>query len=86
MNEQINHPKTMTGWAMYDWANSSYALVINTALFPLYFQAVMGNGTHFTAFWTVCQRECGIQLFTHTVVFNLGISLARVLIYCGQSR
>ena len=38
-----NNPKTMTAWAMYDWANSSYALVINTALFPLYFQGVMGN-------------------------------------------
>ena len=46
MSTHINHRKTMTGWAMYDWANSSYALVINTALFPLYFQAVMGNDAH----------------------------------------
>ncbi len=29
------------GWAMYDWANSSYSLVISTAIFPIYFAAVM---------------------------------------------
>ena len=39
----INDARTMRAWAFYDWANSSYALVINTALFPLYFQAVMND-------------------------------------------
>jgi len=29
------------GWAMYDWANSSYSLVIGTAIFPIYYAAVM---------------------------------------------
>ncbi|MFZ9206225.1 MAG: MFS transporter [Schleiferiaceae bacterium] len=29
------------GWAMYDWANSSYSLVIGTAIFPIYYSAVM---------------------------------------------
>lgn len=36
----INDPKTTNAWAMYDWANSSYALVVNTAIFPLYFAAI----------------------------------------------
>lgn len=27
-------------WAFYDWANSVYALVISTAIFPIYFNAV----------------------------------------------
>jgi MFS-type transporter involved in bile tolerance (Atg22 family) len=26
---------------MYDWANSSYSLVIGTAIFPIYYSAVM---------------------------------------------
>ena len=33
--------KTQWGWAMYDWANSAYSLVISTAIFPIYYAAVM---------------------------------------------
>ena len=29
--------KVLRAWAFYDWANSVYALVISTAIFPLYF-------------------------------------------------
>ncbi len=31
--------KVITGWAMYDWANSVYNLVITTTFFPIYFIA-----------------------------------------------
>ena len=31
------------GWAMFDWANSSYNLVISTALFPPYFIAITSD-------------------------------------------
>ena len=36
----INDRKTINGWALYDWANSAYFLVISTAIFPAYFIAV----------------------------------------------
>jgi UMF1 family MFS transporter len=29
-----------TAWAFYDWANSVYALVITTAIFPIFYEAV----------------------------------------------
>ncbi len=32
--------KIIRAWAMYDWANSSYSLVITSALFPIYFHAI----------------------------------------------
>jgi UMF1 family MFS transporter len=32
--------KVIRGWAMYDWANSVYNLVITTTFFPIYFIAV----------------------------------------------
>jgi MFS transporter, UMF1 family len=32
--------KVIRGWAMYDWANSVYNLVITTTFFPIYFTAV----------------------------------------------
>jgi len=35
-----NNRKTIHAWAMYDWANSSYALVINSAIFPAYYNQV----------------------------------------------
>jgi UMF1 family MFS transporter len=36
--------KTINAWAMYDWANSAYSLVITSALFPIYFHAITNNG------------------------------------------
>lgn len=32
--------KIQTAWAMYDWANSTYNLVIATAIFPIFYNAV----------------------------------------------
>src|ERR1700712_323887 len=32
--------KVLRSWAMYDWANSVYNLVITTTFFPIYFTAV----------------------------------------------
>jgi UMF1 family MFS transporter len=34
---QTASKKVITGWAMYDWANSVYNLVITTTFFPIYF-------------------------------------------------
>ncbi len=43
--------KIIRAWAFYDWANSAYALVISSAIFPIFFQNVTnknGNDTlHF---------------------------------------
>jgi MFS transporter, UMF1 family len=36
----LNNPKTINAWCMYDWANSVYSLVITSAIFPVYYQAV----------------------------------------------
>ena len=37
----MNHPKKVkTAWAMYDWANSVYSLVITTAIFPIFYNAL----------------------------------------------
>ncbi len=35
--------KLIRAWCMYDWANSVYNLVINTAIFPIYYTAVTAN-------------------------------------------
>lgn len=37
---QTASKKVINGWAMFDWANSVYNLVITTTFFPIYFLAV----------------------------------------------
>lgn len=32
-----NNPKLMKAWAVYDWANSVYSLVITSTIFPIYY-------------------------------------------------
>tara|TARA_B100000963_G_C22591239_1_gene655615 strand:- start:2 stop:1294 length:1293 start_codon:yes stop_codon:yes gene_type:complete len=37
----VEYPKKVkTAWAMYDWANSVYSLVITTAIFPIFYNAL----------------------------------------------
>lgn len=47
----INDPKTVRAWYMYDWANSVYALVIVSAIFPVYYKSVAThNGSDIVPF------------------------------------
>lgn len=47
--------KVINGWAMYDWANSVYNLVITTTIFPAYYVSVTSkgnsNGRHYVDFF-----------------------------------
>lgn len=37
---QKNHPPTVRAWAMFDWANSAYNLVITSTIFPAYYTII----------------------------------------------
>ena len=41
---QTASKKVVNGWAMYDWANSVYNLVITTTFFPIYYLGITGDG------------------------------------------
>ncbi|MCC8409238.1 MFS transporter [Mucilaginibacter sp. UR6-1] len=42
-----DNKRTIWSWAMFDWANSAYNLVITTTIFPAYYTAITANnGTH----------------------------------------
>lgn len=45
---QTAQKKVVNGWAMYDWANSAYNLVITSTIFPTYFEVVTGDGNKLT--------------------------------------
>lgn len=37
---QTANKKVINGWAMYDWANSAYSLIITSSIFPAYFVTI----------------------------------------------
>src|ERR687891_1496570 len=50
-----DYHRIINSWAMYDWANSSFALIILTAVFPVYYRGLVTNAGHApedaTAYW-----------------------------------
>jgi MFS transporter, UMF1 family len=64
-----NDWKIINGWAMFDWANSAFALVITVAIFPPYFLGVTDDVV--TVF--------GIEMYNSTL-FSFCISSAYLLI------
>jgi UMF1 family MFS transporter len=42
---QTASKKVINGWAMYDWANSVYSLVITSTIFPAYYESVTKNNS-----------------------------------------
>ena len=48
----LDNPKTIRSWAFFDWANSSYSLVIVVAIFPAYFLNATDHDLTFLGFQT----------------------------------
>jgi len=44
--EQKNDKKTIRAWAMFDWANSAYNLVITSTIFPAYYTIITTTKEH----------------------------------------
>ncbi|MFT4022494.1 MAG: MFS transporter [Flavihumibacter sp.] len=67
--------KVINGWAMYDWANSAYNLVITSTIFPAYFVAITsaGNeqGAHYTTFFGRNYINTSLMDYVLAVVFLL---------------
>jgi UMF1 family MFS transporter len=45
---QTASKKVINAWAMYDWANSAYNLVITSTIFPAYWETITGDGNELT--------------------------------------
>lgn len=69
--------KVITGWAMYDWANSVYNLVITSTIFPAYFEAVTGDSNDATANDTV--KLFGRE-FVNTSLYNYALATAFLIV------
>ena len=68
-NFQLNDPKVISGWAMFDWANSAFALTIAVAIFPSYFEGITAHQIN----------PLGISMY-NTTLFSLTVATAYLLI------
>src|ERR1043165_277984 len=68
MNIAKNDPKIIKAWTFYDWANSWFPLVITSAIFPNFYDAV-----------TATKNEAG-EIIGHTVTL-MGVEFENQNIY-----
>lgn len=64
-----NDRKTIRAWAMYDWSNSAYSLVIASAIFPAYYNSITTTdaGSKITVF--------GFEI-ENTAAYSINLGLA----------
>jgi MFS transporter, UMF1 family len=74
---QTASKRVINGWAMYDWANSVYNLVITSTIFPAYYEAITGDGNDTTKNDTVIflGRE-----FVNTSLYNYTLAIAFLIV------
>ena len=74
---QTASKKVVNGWAMYDWANSVYNLVITSTIFPAYYEAVTGDGNDHTL---IDKIKIGAFEFSNTALYNYVLAIAFVVV------
>lgn len=68
-----DQPKIVNSWAMYDWANSVYSLVITSTIFPIYYNSITNvDGNDMVTF-------LGLN-FKNTALYSYAISFSFLLI------
>ncbi len=73
---QTASKKVVNGWAMYDWASSSYNLVITSTIFPAYFESIaVDNASISRTHVTVLGRQ-----FENTALYNYAIAMAMLIV------
>jgi len=74
---QTASKKVVNGWAMYDWANSVYSLVITSTIFPAYYEAVTGDGKENTY---IDKIKIGSFEFVNTALYNYALGIAFIIV------
>lgn len=73
---QTSSKKVINAWAMYDWANSAYNLVITSTIFPAYYESITGDGNALT---TDRVRFLGYD-FVNSSLYNYALALAFLIV------
>ncbi|AIM36277.1 MFS transporter [Sphingobacterium sp. SG20118] len=70
---QKNNKKLIRSWAMFDWANSAYNLVITSTIFPVYYTTITNTKEHGDVV-----HFFGIE-FVNTALSNFALAIAYLL-------
>lgn len=65
----LNDRRTINGWAIFDWANSSYALVISSAIFPAYYTSITSD-----------MIQLGSVSISNSALYAYALSLSYIII------
>ncbi|MDQ6890139.1 MAG: MFS transporter, partial [Bacteroidota bacterium] len=65
--------KVINGWAMYDWANSVYNLVITSTIFPAYYESVTKNNDNNEVIFLG-------RHFVNTALYNYALGVAFLIV------
>jgi UMF1 family MFS transporter len=77
---KLNDKKVINGWAIYDWANSVYFLVISTAIFPAYFIAITDDNIDILG-----SSVSNSSLYAYSVAFSYIIMVILAPVLSGIS-
>lgn len=71
--------KTIKAWAMFDWANSSYNLVITSTIFPAYFVAITSGNSDKVVFFGKEFINTALSSYTLSVAYLIMVILLPIL-------
>lgn len=79
--------KVRRAWTLYDWANSVYSLVITTAIFPIFYNAVTEDEVaFFGATFSNTQLYAYVLAASFLVVITLNPLLSGLADYAGKKK
>ena len=82
--------KLLNAWAFYDWANSVYPLVISSAIFPIFYEALFSDRNHYIhVFGTELKNSALISFVTAAaflVVAFISPLLSGIADYVGNKK
>lgn len=89
---ELNNKRTVNAWCMYDWANSVYALVIKSSIFPVFFntatlKAFDGEVVQFFGFEVINTALYSFSIsFSFLVIAIISPFLSGIADYTGQKK
>ncbi|MFM2265487.1 MAG: hypothetical protein RLZ77_907 [Bacteroidota bacterium] len=61
--------KLLNAWAFYDWANSVYSLVITSAIFPIFYEALFSDRSHYIHVFGIELKNSALISFVTAFAF-----------------
>ncbi len=71
--------KLLNAWAFYDWANSVYSLVISSAVFPIFYEALFSKSSHYITVFGFSLKNSALISFVTAFAFLVVAFISPIL-------